>query len=488
VKILKQLCCNYREVGILAVYYRKTHLMNHIRLILLSLSLVPSAGLVAWQPVSKLPSTPPRPNILFIMADDLGYGDLSCFGATDLHTPYIDSLIGGGMKFTTFYANSPVCSPSRAALLSGRYPEQVGVPGVIRDDSTDSWGYLAPALLLPNYLFKAGYQTGLVGKWHLGTESPNLPNQRGFEEFNGFLGDMMDDYVTKRRGNLNHLRHNRQVIDPPGHATDVFTNGAIRYLNERARQRAVKTGRPFFLYLAYNAPHNPLQPPATYLDRIMKNNPTINPTRAKLVALIEHLDASVGRVLAALRANGQDKNTIVVFTSDNGGWGPGKATVGPYRGFKGTMYEGGLRIPAGIRWPVGIRPHTTATRPLLLMDWMPTLLELAGAPIPNGLNGRSFAGLLIGKDTTAGSARPLFYVRREGNDGYKGLQIHALRNGDFKLLQASPFTPYELYNLKTDPAETTNLAEQNSVIRDQMTRQLMDHIRKGGAVPWQKSK
>lgn len=443
---------------------------------------------MAWQTDQQPLLARAKPNILFILADDLGYGDLSCFGATDLQTPHIDSLIGAGMKFTTFYANSPVCSPSRAALLSGCYPELMGVPGVLRDDSTDNWGYLAPALLLPNYLYKAGYRTGLVGKWHLGTESPNLPNQRGFEEFNGFLGDMMDDYLTKRRGNLNHLRHNQQVIDPPGHATDVFTNGAIQYLNERARQQATKAGRPFFLYLAYNAPHNPLQPPANYLARVMKNNPTINPTRAKLVALIEHLDANVGRVLAALRANGQDKNTIVVFTSDNGGWGPGKATVGPYRGFKGTMYEGGLRIPAGVRWPAHIQPHTRSTRPLLLMDWMPTLLELAGSPVPPGLNGRSFAGLLTGQDTTTGPARPLFFVRREGNDSYKGLQIHALRNGDFKLLQSSPFAPYELYNLLTDPAETTNLAEQNSVVRDQMARQLMDHIRRGGAVPWQKSK
>ncbi|WP_199736744.1 sulfatase family protein [Fibrisoma montanum] len=425
---------------------------------------------------------PSRPNIVFILADDLGYGDLSCFGATDLRTPHIDSLIGSGIRFTNFYANSSVCSPSRAALLTGRYPEQVGVPGVIRDEVQDSWGYLASsATLLPTYLRKQGYHSANIGKWHLGLESPNLPNERGFQEFYGLLEGMMDDYVVKLRHGQNFLRHNGQVIDPPGHATDVFTDAAVRYLTERKAKKD-----PFFLYLAYTAPHDPLQPPIAYLNRVQKRQPGIDPQRAKLVALIEHMDDNVGRVLATLRANGQLNNTLVMFTSDNGGWGPGKANNGPFRGVKGQFYEGGIRIPTGAMWPGHIEAGSESGAVLQLMDWFPTLLQVAGSSVPDGISGQSFLNLMTGQGDATMSDRPLFFVRREGQDTYKGLQIHAVRQGDWKLLQPSPFAPYELYNLRNDPKETTNVADQNKNERDVLIKLLMEHIRQGGAVPWQK--
>ncbi|MGA0556698.1 sulfatase-like hydrolase/transferase [Larkinella sp. VNQ87] len=427
-----------------------------------------------------------KPNIVFIIADDLGWGDLSGYGATDLQTPHIDSLLRAGIRFTNFYANSPVCSPSRAALLSGRWPERVGVPGVIRDDSTDSWGYLAPGLLMPDYLQKAGYHTALVGKWHLGLESPNTPNERGFLEFDGFLGDMMDDYYTKLRNKHNFMRHNRQVINPTGHATDVFTDGAIRYLNSRKGK-----SRPFFLYLAYNAPHNPLQPPADWLERVLQREPAIDPTRAKLVALIEHLDAGVGRVLAALKANGQLENTLIVFTSDNGGWKPAKANNGPYRDFKGTMYEGGIRIPAGVAWTGHIQPGRVSEERLLLSDWLPTFLELTGQRARSSIDGLSMLSLLTSEkpvDTVSGETRqrPLFFIRREGADTHKGLTTQAVQQGGWKLLQPNPFSPYELYNLNDDPKETTNLANQEKTKTAELTRLLMNHIRQSGSVPWQK--
>jgi arylsulfatase A-like enzyme len=425
------------------------------------------------------------PNIVFILADDLGYGDLSCFGATDLRTPHIDSLIGAGIRFTNFYANSSVCSPSRAALLSGRYPERMGVPGVIRDEVQDSWGYLASGLLLPDYLKKAGYHTALVGKWHLGLESPNLPNERGFDEFYGLLEGMMDDYVLKLRHGQNFLRHNRQTISPAGHATDVFTDAAVRYLNGQRN-----TKKPFFLYLPYTAPHDPLQPPTQYLTRVQQRQPGIDPQRAKLVALIEHLDDNVGRVMATLRANGQLGNTLIVFTSDNGGWGPGRANNGPFRGVKGQFYEGGIRIPAGIAWSGKILPGQTNEKKLQLMDWFQTLLELAGVPLPNGGDALSFRASLTQANTPSDSlfkSRPLFFVRREGQDTYKGLQIHAVQQGGWKLLQPTPFAPYELYDLTKDPQEKENLVDQNKKKRDELVKLLMEHIRQGGSVPWQKS-
>jgi len=209
------------------------------------------------------------PNILVILADDLGYGDLSSYGATDLQTPHIDRLMLAGTRLDQFYANCPVCSPTRASLLSGRYPELVGVPGVIRTHASNNWGYLSPrATLLPTLLKKANYHTAIIGKWHLGLQSPNTPNQRGFDYFHGFLGDMMDDYYNHRRHDINYMRRNSQEIDPQGHATDLFTDWACDYLRDRANNDRPNKKKPFFLYLAYNAPHTPIQPPAAWLDKV----------------------------------------------------------------------------------------------------------------------------------------------------------------------------------------------------------------------------
>ena len=179
--------------------------------------------------VLALPSafTVAQPNLVIILADDLGYGDVSAYQGSDLRTPNMDRIGAEGMLFTTMRANCTVCSPSRAALLTGRYADRVGVPGVIRTQVDDSWGYLDPKVpTLADQLKKAGYHTALVGKWHLGLESPNTPNERGFEFFHGFLGDMMDSYITHRRHGQNYLRRNAEVIDPPGHATDLFSDWA----------------------------------------------------------------------------------------------------------------------------------------------------------------------------------------------------------------------------------------------------------------------
>ncbi len=213
------------------------------------------------------------------------------------------------MRFTNFYANSSVCSPTRAALLSGKYPDLVGVPGVIRTHADDSWGYLHPkAVLLPQILKNAGYQTALVGKWHLGLTAPNLPNQRGFDYFHGFTGDMMDDYNTHLRWNNNYMRLNDQEINPTGHATDLFTNWSVEYIQHQA-----KSDKPFFLYVAYNAPHVPVQPPAEWLNKVKAREKNSTDKRANLVALIEQMDAGIGEVVKALKKSGAYSNTIIVF-------------------------------------------------------------------------------------------------------------------------------------------------------------------------------
>src|SRR3569623_2087799 len=195
---------------------------------------------------AETPKPRDTPNIVVILADDLGRGDYSAFGTRDIRTPNIDRLFREGVTWDNFYASCPVCSPTRAALLSGCYPDRVGVPGVIRDVPKDSWGWLDPrCTLLPSHLQKAGYHSAIVGKWHLGLESPNTPLDRGFDHFHGFLGDMMDDYWTHLRNGHNFMRKEREVITPEGHATDLFTNWACDYLAERS-----KHAEPFFLYLA----------------------------------------------------------------------------------------------------------------------------------------------------------------------------------------------------------------------------------------------
>jgi arylsulfatase A-like enzyme len=438
---------------------------------------------VASLPVSKAAAEedPQRPNILVILADDLGYGDLSSYGAADLRTPHVDRLVAAGMRFDNFYANCPVCSPTRASLLTGRYPELVGVPGVIRTHPENSWGYLAAdAVLLPTVLKRAGYHTTIVGKWHLGLEAPNRPNDRGFDHFHGFLGDMMDDYYDHRRHGINYMRLNDQEIDPAGHATDLFTEWAVAYL----KQRTAAPSSPFFLYLAYNAPHTPIQPPDDWLEKVKTREPGIDDGRARLVALIEHMDEGIGRVMATLREAGLADNTLIMFSSDNGGQLSVGANNGPLRDGKQSMYEGGLKVPFCAVWPGRISPGSRSERLALTMDLFPTICEAAEAACSPRIEGRSILPTLLGRPQPP-EQRDLFFHRREGGDTYGGLIIHAVRRGDWKLLQNNPFAPLELYNLEADPQEAHNLAEVERRTFRELSRALRVQIQRGGAVPWQ---
>lgn len=433
------------------------------------------------------------PNILIILTDDQGYHDVSYYGTGDIRTPNLDALAAEGMRFDNFYANCPVCSPTRAALLTGRYQDRVGVPGVIRTHSENNWGYLDPAArLLPSALKRAGYATAMVGKWHLGLESPNVPNDHGFDYFKGWLGDMMDDYWKHRRHGINYMRLNRETIDPEGHATDLFTQWSVDYIRERARKK-----QPFFLYLAYNAPHNPLQPPEEWLKKVKERQPGIEEKRAALVALIEHMDDGIGKVIRALKEEGLYENTLIVFTSDNGGYLPSQANNGPVRDGKQSMYEGGLRVPAVITWPDKIRAGAVSSQVNLSMDLFPTLLDIVGLEPEGIVEGRSFLRTLLQEQATRNGQPPrdnqiqqeertLYFTRREGGMRYGGQCIYALRQGDWKLLQNSPYQPMELYNLKDDPQEKNNVIEKYPGVYRKLNSLLMLHIQEGGRVPWQR--
>ncbi|NND99352.1 MAG: sulfatase-like hydrolase/transferase [Pirellulaceae bacterium] len=431
--------------------------------------------------ISSTPVAAERPNVLMILVDDLGYGDLSCYGATDLRSPRIDQLVSTGIRFDNFYANCPVCSPTRASLLTGRYPELVGVPGVIRTHAENSWGYLDPsAVTLPEVLKAAGYDTSIIGKWHLGLESPGTPGDRGFDYFHGYLGDMMDDYYKHRRHGVNYMRLNGDEIDPPGHATDLFTDWAVDYINKRN-----VNSNPYFMYLAYNAPHTPIQPPDDWLDKVKQRETGIDESRAKLVALIEHMDQGIGKVIDAVNVGEQADNTLVIFSSDNGGQLNVGANNGATRDGKQSMYEGGLRVPACAAWPGKIDPGSRTDAIGITMDFFATICEAAGVELEQRVDGISLLPTLLGQSQDTGD-RDLFFHRREGGNRYGGLTINAIRRGPWKLLQNSPFEPLELYHLEQDPLEQKDLSKSTPKVFNELSAALRVQVQRGGSVPWQR--
>ncbi len=419
-----------------------------------------------------------KPNIVLILVDDHGYGDLSCHGATDLQTPHLDALMARGLRLDQFYANCTVCSPTRASLMTGRYPDKAGVPGVIRQWSKDSWGYLDPsAPTLPQHLRRAGYATGMVGKWHLGFESPNIPNDRGFEFFHGFLGDMMDDYYEHRRGGKNWMRRNRETIQAEGHATELFTQWGIDFIRSEAENSS-----PFFLYLAYNAPHFPIQPPDEWLKRIREREPQLSEKRARNVAFVEHLDHGIGQVVDAITDAGIEEETLILFSSDNGGSLPHAQSNGELRGGKQDHWEGGIRVPTCVVWPGTITSRRSDV-PGMTMDLLPTLCEIAGVEVTDPVDGQSLTDVWL-REGSGDPDRTLIWVRREGNQRYQGRAYYAIRQGPWKLLQNTPFEPMQLIHLEQDPLEA-DPKPTKGLVADRLRRALMDHLQRAGRIPWQ---
>ena len=428
------------------------------------------------------------PNILVILVDDLGYGDLSCMGAKDLKSPHVDRLASEGVVLDSFYANCPVCTPTRAALLTGRYPDRVGAPGVIRTHPESNFGWLAPsATLIPTPLKAAGYRTAIIGKWHLGLEAPNTPMDRGFDHFHGFLGDMMDDYYTHQRHGIDYMYLDRELIHPEGHATDLFSNWASEYV-----RKGKDRDQPWFLYLAYNAPHTPIQPPEEWTAKVLEREPGIDEKRAKLVALIEHMDEGIGKVLATIDATGQREETLVIFTSDNGGQGNVGGNNGAHRGAKQDMYEGGIKVPFCARWPGRITAGSKSSVRGITMDLFPTVLEAAGAGVDAdlhaGIEGRSILASLTGTSQPEFAERDLFWVRREGNMTYMGDSSWAMRRGPWKLVKNRPDGPWEMFNLEADPLEKKDFLRGGPKPKEwhPMAAEMRKFIQIGGTVPWQK--
>ena len=320
-----------------------------------------------------------------------------------------------------------------------------------------------------------------IGKWHLGLSPETHPLSQGFERFQGYLGDMMDDYYKHRRHGINYMRNGRDEIDPQGHATDLFTQWAVDYINGPVKKNTLKdasdpTGsrleeerKPWFLYLAYNAPHTPIQPPQDWYEKVKRREQTdydnaISDKRAKLVALIEHMDAGIGQVLNALKESGQYENTVIVFTSDNGGQANVGANNGPLRGEKQQMYEGGLRIPGCIRVPGQTKAGSVSHTVCCTADFFPTVADLAGIKVANGIDGQSLMPLidqpLAANGLNLWPTRRIYFVRREGGPTYAGLTSQALLHGQYKLVHDLPTKQFELFDLEADPNENTDLAKK----------------------------
>lgn len=407
-------------------------------------ALAATSAAVAARALPSVSVFPAQPNILFIMADDLGWGDPSCYGNTDFETPGVDRLANEGLRLTNAYANSCVCSATRIALITGRY--QYRLPAGLQEPITDkTHGLPGWHPTLPSLLRRKGYRTALVGKWHLGAPPAYSPLKSGYDEFFGIAGGGVDYFTHKDpKGSADLYLQNRRV-DRTGYLTELLTKYAEDYLTRQARGAL---GAPFFLSLHYTAPHWPWESETDQAESArIKNLFHIDGGSLRtFAAMVKSMDAGIGRLLALLDELHLTRNTIVVFTSDNGG--ERFSRMWPLMGEKGDLLEGGIRVPAIVRYPGRIAAGTVSDQVVVSMDWLPTLLTLASAsPDPRYPPD--------GKDLSLHLADgPL--MRRRLYWRFKGKQQAAMRDGDFKYLKRGPNE--FLFNVVEDPRERANLA------------------------------
>lgn len=447
-----------------------------------------------------------RPNVIVILADDLGYGDLSCFGATDIKTPNIDQMAQTGVTLTGCYV-SPVCSPTRAALMTGSHSTRVGIGGVLFP--RNNHGLNPSEVTIAELLKEQGYSTALIGKWHLGNEDIFQPLNHGFDYWYGTPSSNSQFYypatkqyaddclfregytrvgIVKRETAACPLVRNNIVIEVPADQTQLtqrYTREAIRFVKEHKDQ-------PFFLYLAHNMPHIPLHASEKFIG---------SSERGLYGDAIQELDWSTGEILRALKEQGLDRNTLVIFTSDNGPNTSKGGSAGPLNGGKGSTLEGGVRVPFVACWPGKIPAGIESDEPITCMDLLPTLARLAGAEIPNDrvIDGKDIWPLLSGQPGASSPHEAIYYLRGRG--------VQAIRVGDWKYRMAAEkptkakaskrsaaketkskkVSIETLHDLSNDIGEQSNLLDQHPDIarrlKQQMTRfesNLRENLRPAG--------
>jgi arylsulfatase A-like enzyme len=398
-----------------------------------------------------------QPNIIHIVADDLGWKDVGFNGCEDIKTPNLDALAAGGAKFSQFYVQS-MCTPTRAALMTGRYPFRYGLQTLVIPGPA-AYGLDTTEWLMPQSLKEAGYTTAIIGKWHLGhADRKYWPRQRGFDYQYGAMIGELDYYTHSDAGAIDWFRDNKLVIEE-GYTTQLLGNDAVKYIN------AQSPNKPFYLYLTFNAPHTPYQAPQEYIDRY----PNIaDPTRRTYAGMVTCLDDEIGRVVASLEKNGLRDNTLIIFHSDNGGTTnpmfAGQMTDlsktklpcdnGPYRDGKGTLFEGGSLVAAFANWPGKIKAQTVDGI-IHAVDIYPTLAKLAGASTAKC---KPLDGLDVWSTIAEGKPSPRTEVVYNV-EPFRG----AVRQGDWKLIWRTLIpTSVDLYNLAEDPYEKNNLASAHS--------------------------
>jgi arylsulfatase A-like enzyme len=423
-----------------------------------------------------------KPNIVYILADDLGYGDLSCYGQKQFHTPNLDKMAAEGMLFTQHYSGTTVCAPSRSSLMTGQHTGHTPIRGNKEWKPEGQWPLNANAFTLAEMLKQAGYTTGAFGKWGLGfVGTEGDPNLQGFDEFYGYnCQRMAHNYYP------GHLWDNQQKVEIPENIGDKFEVYAPHLIHGRALQFIEKNSdKPFFLFYPNVIPHAELLLPEENLSEFrgkflpekefkgaepgdpgFREGPygTQPESHAAFAAMVTLLDKQVGEVMAKLKELGLEKNTLVIFSSDNGPHQEGGAdpdyfdSNGPLKGYKRDLYEGGIRVPMIAVWEGKIVPGTKSDHASAFWDVMPTVAELAGIQTPGNIDGISFLPTLIGKENQ--KQHDYLYWEFHEKGGRR-----ALRKGDWKLVQYDVFTPEktttELYNLSTDIGEENNLAAEN---------------------------
>ena len=405
----------------------------------------PRAGGARRRPAGR------KPNFVIILADDMGYGDSSVYGGW-IKTPHLEALAAGGLKFTDFHASGAVCSPTRAGLMTGRYQQRAGVPGVINADPKTSAHYRGlnvSEVTFPKLLKKAGYTSAIFGKWHLGYTRNFNPLHHGFDRFRGYVSGNIDYISHYDRMGVYDWWEGLQHVKEKGYATHLITKHAVKFVEDNR-------DRPFCLYVAHEAVHTPLQapgdPPGRGPDRAAGKRPARS-AKETYTRMMQEMDDGVGEVVAAVRRAGIAANTLIFFFSDNGATRLGSNA--PLRGNKGSVWEGGHREPAIASWPGRIKPGAATDQLAISLDLMPTMLELAGAAAPEGhkLDGVSLASLML--DRKPLGRRKLFWNGR------------AMRDGQWKLVcDGKGSKGVTLYDLSKDIGESSDLAgEQPQRVR-----------------------
>jgi arylsulfatase A-like enzyme len=391
------------------------------------------------------PAGPDRPNVVLIITDDVGYGDFGVYGATDIQTPNVDRLAREGVKLTDFYA-APTCTPTRASLMTGRYQQRVSLEQALSSTGPRDGGLQPTGRSLPQLLKNNGYATGLVGKWHLGWRPEFGPNEHGFDYFFGFKSGAIDFYTHQSANGTGDLFENTTPVQVDGYMTDLITARAVQFIEQHA-------GEAFFLDVSYNAAHWPFQVPdrhsvaAAVANQSPLDDPA--PTRGDYAAMLERADRGVGQILQTLAARGLEEHTLVIFTNDNGGeW---LSRNEPLFHRKGSLWEGGIRVPAVFRWPGRLPAGVTSAQPAIFMDLTATILAATGTAIPSeaSLEGIDLLPILAGRGPAA--ERTLFWRTQTQK---------AVRQGDWKLLVDGG--ALFLFNLRADIGERRDLARDRT--------------------------